>query len=68
MKPTKIKTFKCEECKYFFPVYKLDLRKSKLIDNRKYFKTILVCGRCYNRLKDNSRMVRINVQNWMVGL
>jgi len=52
-----IKQIQCENCKDFFPAHK-----------KAYFKSMIVCQRCYTRLKENDRMGRKGTINIMTGL
>jgi len=46
----KQKQFKCQNCKAWFPIKKINQGK-QLVDNRKYFHKKIVCKRCFDKLK-----------------
>lgn len=64
----KTKQFKCSECKNWISQFKVEPATKRLVDTRKYYKTKIVCGRCFHRLKENDRMNRLGIKNAMVGL
>ena len=68
MKPIKIKTFKCTNCKNIFPILKKIVNYEKLIDNRKYWHGKLVCQRCYMRYYYNRKLKANGIKEFMVGL
>jgi len=58
-KPAKIKTFKCEECRDVIPCLKFDSQYKKLVDAKKYISCKIVCGRCYDRIREENRLNRL---------
>lgn len=47
-----IKQFKCQECGDYLPKFKVESTRKRLVDARKYYKTKVVCERCFNRLRN----------------
>lgn len=58
-KKMRTKTFKCGRCKEIFPALKLDYRNNRLVDYKKYINQMIVCRRCWDRIKEESRLRRL---------